>query len=218
MDVFENDVAQPAVFADIMRASDIRMIEPSRRAGLGLKPPLALDVACLAHRENLHRDRAMQIRIPSAKHGPHPAAADKLLEQHMIKLLALERLPKLPRIERRGRRPDLGRRQGGDDRQITLVGRSRTRRRSMIRPRRHTGSRLGCGLAVSHGNLPCKMEMHRRGAGSACWPLLHFTQRNGAGDRRANPCASPPHRRIRCISLRWRQASCGRNRRSRSWP
>ena len=107
-----------------MCASDIRMIEPRRRAGLGLKPPLALDVARLAHRQNFHRDRAMQIRIPSAKHGAHPAAADELLQQHMIELLSFERLAKLPRIERRRGRSHLGRRQRGDDRQVVLVWRA----------------------------------------------------------------------------------------------
>ena len=138
MNVFKNDVPQPAVFADVVRASDIRMIEPRRRAGLDLKPPLAFDVARLPHRENLHRDRAMQIRVPGAKHGAHPAAADKLLQQHMIELLSFERLAKLPRIERRRRRAHLGRRQGRDDRQVALVWRSRRRWRTMIRPRRHT--------------------------------------------------------------------------------
>ena len=40
----------------------------------------------------------MQIRIPSTKHRTHSTAAHKLFEQHMIKLLALQRLAKLPRI------------------------------------------------------------------------------------------------------------------------
>ena len=75
------------------------MIEPCGRAGFGLKAPLRFDVAHLIRRQHLHRHGAMQIGVPRAKHGPHAAAADKLLEQHMIELLAFERPAQLARIE-----------------------------------------------------------------------------------------------------------------------
>ncbi len=70
--------AQATVFADIVCSRDIRMVQPSSRASLNLKATLTFDVARLTHRKNLHRDRAMQIRIPRAEHGPHSAAADEL--------------------------------------------------------------------------------------------------------------------------------------------
>ena len=98
VDVLEHDVADAAVFADVVHAGDVRMIEPRGRAGLRLKPPLRLRVAGLPERQHLHRHGAVQVGVPRAKHGPHPAAADKLLQQHVIELLAFERLAQLARV------------------------------------------------------------------------------------------------------------------------
>ncbi len=77
------------------------MVEPGSRASLGLKSSLAFAITRLPQRKDLHRDSPMQICIPSAEYGAHPAAAHKLLEQHVIKLLPLQCLTKLARVEHR---------------------------------------------------------------------------------------------------------------------
>ena len=46
----------------------------------------------------------MQVGVPGAEHGPHPAAADELLQQHVIELLPFERQPQLARMPACGRR------------------------------------------------------------------------------------------------------------------
>ena len=44
-DVFEDDVVQAAVFADVVDAGDVRMIEPGGTAGFGLEAAMRLGVA-----------------------------------------------------------------------------------------------------------------------------------------------------------------------------
>ena len=69
------------------------MIEPGGRAGLGLKASLAFAVALLPLGEHLHGDGAMEVGVPGAEHSAHAAAADELLQQDVVELLAFEARP-----------------------------------------------------------------------------------------------------------------------------
>jgi hypothetical protein len=130
-----------------MGAGNVGMIEPRGRPGLGLEPPQTFRVAGLPRRQNLHRDRAMQIRIPRPKHSPHSAAADELLQQHMVKLNPLQRLPELSRVKHGRGRAGFDRRGGRDDGDVVVDGRCDARAGRVLRPL-STGA--GTGFAVRH--------------------------------------------------------------------
>src|SRR4051812_6549643 len=104
VDVFEDYVPNSAVLSDVVRPRNIRVVETGCGTGFDFKPPLTVAVAALSLGEHLYRDRAVKVRVPSAKDCTHPAAADEFLEQHMVELLSLERSAELTRIEHcRGR-------------------------------------------------------------------------------------------------------------------
>ena len=96
-DVLEDEVAVAALFADVVDAGDVRMIEPGGAAGFHLEAAMRIGVARPRRRQHLHRDDAMEPRIDAAKHGPHPAAADELFEPNVAELLADQRSRQLTR-------------------------------------------------------------------------------------------------------------------------
>ena len=78
LDELENDVVQPAVFAHIVDAGDVVVIEPRGRLGLVLEPQHRLAVGRVFRREDFQGHAAGQAGIEGAEHLAHPAATDIL--------------------------------------------------------------------------------------------------------------------------------------------
>ena len=84
-----------ALLTDVVDAGDVRMIEPGAlRASISNRPCESASLTCGVG-QHLHRHHAMQPRIDAAKHGPHPATADKLFEPNVAQLLTNQRPPQL---------------------------------------------------------------------------------------------------------------------------
>ena len=78
LDELEDDIVQSAVFAHIVDAGDIVVIEPRGRLGLVLEPQHRFAVRRMLRREDLQRHAAGQAGIEGAEHFAHPAATDIL--------------------------------------------------------------------------------------------------------------------------------------------
>ena len=113
-DVLEDEIAMAALFADVVDAGDVRMIEPGGAAGLHLEAAVRVGVARVRRGEHFHRDDAIEPRVDAAKDGPHPAAADELFEPDVAELLARHRLRQLARLLPTPERVGLEERRRGD--------------------------------------------------------------------------------------------------------
>ena len=65
------------VFADVVHPRNVFMIESGHRLSFVSKTPLRFLVDILASRENLDRDRSIESRVETTKHGAHAASADE---------------------------------------------------------------------------------------------------------------------------------------------
>ena len=76
----EDDVV-PALFtADGIHAADVFMVEPGSRLGLIFEASQQVGIVGAVLEEHLDGNRAVERRVAAAKHGPHAATTDKLLQ------------------------------------------------------------------------------------------------------------------------------------------
>ncbi len=84
LDVLEGDVVKRPVLPDAEHPRDVLVVEPRRRPPLLVKPRDDLGVAGLIGRQELERDLAVELGVEGAKDRPHPAHADRFLEQKRV--------------------------------------------------------------------------------------------------------------------------------------
>jgi hypothetical protein len=104
-----------AVFADVVHAADVLMVEPRGRLGLVLEAAERLFVVGLVVRKDFYGDDAIEHRIERAKHRAHAAAADKLQQLEMAERLTQEHAAHLQRLQVARDRRETGGGLFGDD-------------------------------------------------------------------------------------------------------
>jgi len=117
-DVLENDVVHAAVFAHVIDARDVLVIEPGGRLGFVLEAAARLFVAGLLVGEHLHGHDPVEHRVHGAKHRTHAAAADERFQLEMPQTLPFQAAPQILGLKILG---DLGQQQGragGDHRRL----------------------------------------------------------------------------------------------------
>lgn len=87
-DKLKDDVVPAAIFADVVNAADVLVIEPRGRLSFVLKTAECVFVARLIRRKYFDRDGPIERRVVGAKYSPHSAAADKIHERIMAERLA----------------------------------------------------------------------------------------------------------------------------------
>ncbi len=76
--VVHDDEVQVPVLVDVVRANDVRVIQPAGGAGLAVEPAERGRLFRLRRRQHLHRDAALHEHVFAQEHLPHPADADAL--------------------------------------------------------------------------------------------------------------------------------------------
>ena len=97
-DELEDDVVHAAVFADVVHAGDVVVVEPGGRLGPRCESGAASSSSADWSREStLTATSRLSVVSSAAKHGAHAAAADELLQQKLAQPLAFQQAARLKR-------------------------------------------------------------------------------------------------------------------------
>jgi len=76
-EALHDKVIRPVLMADVVQHADVRVIQTGNGFGLALKALLANGIIRELRRQDLNGDRAVEPRVPRAKHFAHAARAQR---------------------------------------------------------------------------------------------------------------------------------------------
>ena len=86
IDIFHEEVVQPAGLAEVMQCDDVRVIEPRQRPGLACESLFKSQVPGNRRRQDLEGNQPVQPPLASLVNGSHATLAEQLQDLEVRKM------------------------------------------------------------------------------------------------------------------------------------